>query len=144
MQLLQTAYATESGVTFDKASHTLAVAGTRTARDVATDAAFIVGAESYMTSRFNTVADAVKQFQPKRIVGHSLGGAVASQYTGTRIGQHKITTIGYDPYILPWRGQVDRAYSDAFDPVSLFAQNNAHQPIGREGLWMPHSLSTLA
>lgn len=144
MQLLQTAYGAETGITYDPHSHTLAVAGTRTTRDVATDAAFIFGAESLMTSRFNTVETAVARYHPQRIIGHSLGGAVASQYTGKRIGGHQVTTVGYDPYILPWRGQVDRAYSDAFDPVSIFASNNTHQPMGRKGLWMPHSLNTLA
>lgn len=144
MQLLQTAYATESGVTFDTTSHTLAIAGTRTIRDAITDAAFVFGGESLLTSRFDTTAAAVQRYQPKRIIGHSLGGAVASQYTGKSIGGHQIATIGYDPYILPWRGQVDRAYSDALDPVSILAKRNTHQPMGRKGNWMPHSLSTLA
>jgi len=143
VQILQTAYGAETGVFYDASSHTLAVAGTRTTRDVATDAAFIFGAESLMTSRFDTVAAAVKQYSPHRIIGHSLGGAVASQYTGKRIGGHQVATVGYDPYILPWRGQVDRAYSDAFDPVSIFASNNEHQPLGRNGHWMPHSLNSL-
>lgn len=144
MQLLQAAYAAESGVIYDSTSHTLAVAGTRTTRDVATDLAFAFGAESMMNSRFNTAAASVEQYQPQRIIGHSLGGAVASQYTGKSIGGHTISTVGYDPYILPWRGQVDRAYSDALDPVSLLAQNNQHQTMGRKGNWMPHSLDTLA
>lgn len=144
MQLLQTAYAAESGLTFDDASHTLAIAGTRTIRDAATDAAFVFGAEGLLSSRFNTAAAAVKRYQPQRIIGHSLGGAVASQYTGKHVGGHPVATIGYDPYILPWRGQVDRAYSDAFDPVSIFAKHNNHQPMGRNGNWMPHSLNTLA
>ena len=143
MQLLQTAYANNSGVAYDDASRTLAVAGTRTTRDVATDAAFVFGAESLMNSRFNTTAAAVKRYQPKRIIGHSLGGAVASQYTGRSIGGQLVTTVGYDPYILPWRGQVDRAYSDAFDPVSILANNNTRQSVGRKGNWMPHSLDTL-
>ena len=143
MQLLHTAYANASGVAYDDVSRTLAIAGTRTTRDVATDAAFAIGAESLMTSRFNTVTAAVKRHQPQRIIGHSLGGAVASQYTGRSIGGQPVITVGYDPYILPWRGQVDRSYSDAFDPVSFFAQRNTRQPMGRKGNWMPHSLNPL-
>lgn len=143
MQLLQTAYATESGVTYDDMSHTLAVAGTRTTRDVATDAAYVIGAEHLISSRFDTAAAAVRRYKPRRIIGHSLGGAVASQYTGKHIDGQRVTTVGYDPYILPWRGHVDRAYSDALDPVSLLARNNRRQRMGRKGNWIPHSLSTL-
>lgn len=142
--MLQDAYAEDDGTVYDPVTHTLAVAGTRTGRDWLSDLAFVFGAEDLMTSRFNTVQEDVKKYKPYRIIGHSLGGAVASQYTGKRIGGHEITTVGYDPYILPWRGQVDRAYSDAVDPVSMFSTTNTRLPLGRNGLYTPHSLSTLA
>jgi hypothetical protein len=140
VQLLAAAYAKADGVLYDDQTHTLAVAGTRTIRDWLTDAAFLFGAEGTMQSRFDTASVAVSRYHPQRIIGHSLGGAVASQYTGTR----GVTTVGYDPYVLPWRGQVDRAYSDALDPVSMLAQHNTHLPLGRDGHWLPHALGTLS
>lgn len=97
-----------------------------------------------MSSRFDTAAEAVEKYHPERIIGHSLGGAVASQYTGKRTGGHDITTVGYDPYILPWRGQVDHSYADALDPVSIFSSHNERMSLGRKGKWIPHALSTLS
>lgn len=106
--------------------------------------AFAVGGEGLFHNRFDTVREEVARFKPRRVIGHSLGGAVASQYTGKRVGGHKIETVGYDPYILPWRGQVDHAYSDAMDPVSVLSWTNDRAPLGRDGRFWPHSLSTLA
>ena len=135
------AYEAESGVVYDPASGTLAVAGTRNGRDWATDALYALGAEGAITSRFDTVKQAVGKYHPSRMVGHSLGGAVVSQYTGKKTGGHGIHTVGYDPYVLPWRQHPDESYSDILDPVSVFAPNNKRLHLA--GHWIPHSLSSL-
>jgi len=78
-QLIHDAYDTPSGVYYD--DHTLAIAGTRDARDLLSDAMLAAGyTDTLPGSREKAVEKALKVHDVKRLVGHSLGGYVAADH----------------------------------------------------------------
>lgn len=111
---------------------TLAVAGTRDTKDVLTDLSYALHMESFVPgNRFEVAKQA--WLPGDRVIGHSLGAAVAAQFPGE--------TVGYNSYALPYRSQPKRNVRHRGDPFSTFA--NDPEMVGLPVL-NAHSLSNLA
>lgn len=119
MGLLKKAYASPSKMAFGTVDgkSTLAIAGTSSALDWLTDAAYLFGMERFVPgNRFSAAAKEYARRHPDRVIGHSLGGAVAAQYPHS---------VGYNPYVLPVGPHAfqapDRVERKTGDIVSLSA-----------------------
>lgn len=124
--LMQQAYDSHSGfaVGYVAGRKTLAIAGTRDMRDWMTDAAYIFGLEGFVPgNRFTQAEKTVQQVRPQRIIGHSLGGAVASRYK---------SSTGYNPFVSPVgpsaMRQADKVVRRRGDLVSWFSRNPRNMP----------------
>lgn len=77
--ILDRAYKSAEGVY--ESGDTLAIAGTRDARDWVSDALLAIGVDDRLPgSRELAVERAIRKYHPKRIIGHSLGGYVAARH----------------------------------------------------------------
>lgn len=114
-QGLDIAYGREDGVY--KHGHTIYVAGTKSLRDVAIDLTLPVGGAD-RTARYERAMVLANDPQVHRIVGHSLGGAVAIA-VGRRRPKLHVQTYGA-PAFLRRRLWYERRDRDTFDPVSVF------------------------
>jgi len=105
------------------------IAGTRSGLDWASDLLIPLGLTSY-TPRERTAAQYYSLYHPTRVVGHSLGGAVALDLAGVH---HLESTTYGAPVASVTPGN---RYRDYFDPVSLFdlgATNRLSYPHSYKG-----------
>ena len=134
---LDRAYALESGVL--STGDTLHVAGTKSLRDVWDDLKIPFGATSW--SQRYTDADRVLDASPqiRRVVGHSLGGAVALELQKTH-PQLNLQSETYGVPVLSLSGSSQR-HRHWLDPVAILdwgAETTLPQAIN------PHSYQALA
>jgi len=132
-ELLDLAYQSDSCLYYDKATQTLAIAGTSSIGDVLVDATLPLitplGSALELTPRYQDALDAFERLKPKHIIGHSLGGQIAStlasrfpEFQGTfrLYGAPRITWTEKDSRVTSFRhfgdlvSILDRAAEDTF------------------------------
>jgi len=132
-ELLDLAYQSDSCLYYDKATQTLAIAGTSSIGDVLVDATLPLitplGSALELTPRYQDALDAFERLKPKHVIGHSLGGQIAStlasrfpEFQGTfrLYGAPRITWTEKDTRVTSFRhfgdlvSILDRAAEDTF------------------------------
>lgn len=106
------------------------IAGTRSALDWATDT-LIPFDMTRQTPRGKSAEQYYSLYRPTRVVGHSLGGAVALDIAE----DHAIASTTYGAPVLSFTGSSDR-HRDYLDPVSMLdfgASNRLSYPHSYAG-----------
>lgn len=122
--LLRKAYANPRGFETGQINgkKTLAIAGTRDLKDWLTDAAYVVGMERYIPgNRFDDADRVYRDVRPDRVIGHSLGGAVASRFPNSRGYNPWVPLLGPNSTSLP-----DEIYRSPFDIPSAPSAFSVH------------------
>jgi hypothetical protein len=132
VELLRKAYASPDRIAIGD-DLTLAIAGTNIGSwsDIATDALYPFGLERLVPNNRFSLVEPLHIVDFPRVIGHSLGGAVAAEFPNS---------VGYDPYVLPWRKAPSETIRHFADPVSVFARRptNVYKFTTN-----PHSLDVL-
>jgi hypothetical protein len=134
---LDKAYSLDSGAYID--GDTLFVAGTKSLRDVWDDLKIPFYATSWSERYQNADRTLDASPQVKRVIGHSLGGAVALELQG-RHPDRNLETTTYGAPVFSFSGSGER-HRHWLDPVAALDWG-AHTTL-QEGL-NPHSYQALA
>jgi alpha-beta hydrolase superfamily lysophospholipase len=73
------AYESGKNQIYDKDTQTLVISGTHNIQDVITDIKDVPTNNITNTDRYKEALKLFKQYQPKNIIGHSLGGLIANE-----------------------------------------------------------------
>lgn len=121
---------------WDPQTQTLAIAGTKTFGDVMVDATIPFGNLLQHTKRYQDALTEFRKRSPARVIGHSLGGELASRISKEHpeantqfllFGTPRIQYVEDDPRVT--------SYKHVGDPIAMFDQA-AHQTLR---LGNPHS-----
>ena len=136
---LTNAYANPKGTYYDPATKTLSVKGSSTVTDWVQDAQLIPFGDTAQSERYGQAMDAYRDLTSSgkpvdRIVGHSLGGAVALEMQKNLAKQgRKVNTRTFGAPVLDPFGALSRGKSERFrhplDPVSILDRGATWRPL---------------
>lgn len=133
---LDKAYESPDDMSYDQFSGTLYLAGTKRKEDMWANAAILTGTLG-RTERYKFAKHIFETLRPHRVVGHSLGAAIAEKIAQT----HSTAPVEFVLYGAPrvsGRHETDPriiSYNHYGDPISMFDQAAITTPVLRN----PHT-----